>query len=210
MPFLLFTKGSISSLKALVEKNIELASTVTGRDYQVNALEVEIDDECTQVIALRQPAATDLRLVMAVIKTITDLERIGDEAERIARMAIALTEENTPSKHYSGVETMGEQVRRMLRDTLDAFARTDPEAAVTVWREDRKVDAQYESIMRQLMTFMMEDPRSIPSVLDVMWAARSIERIGDRVRNICEYIIYLVKGKDVRHTSLEHMEKEIR
>lgn len=197
------------AIRGLVEGNVELATLVTTRDYQVNAMEVAIDEECTQIIARRQPAASDLRLILAVIKTITDLERIGDEAERIARMAIAFAEAEGPKKHFSGIETLGEQVRRMVHAALDAYARTDPEAAVDIWREDRKVDAQYESLSRQLITYMMEDPRAIPWVLDVMWAARALERIGDRARNICEYVIYFVKGKDVRHTSLEHMEKEV-
>lgn len=198
------------ALRSFVAGDMELATIVTSRDYQVNALEVAIDEECTQVIARRQPAASDLRLVIAVIKTITDLERIGDEAERIARMAIAFSEAEGPKKQFATLETMGDQVRRMIHSALDAYARIDAEAAVDVWREDRKVDSQYESLTRELITYMMEDPRSIPWVLDIMWAARALERIGDRARNICEYVIYFVKGKDVRHTSLDHMQKEVR
>lgn len=198
------------ALRSFVAGDMELATVVTSRDYQVNALEVAIDEECTQVIARRQPAASDLRLVIAVIKTITDLERIGDEAERIARMAIAFSEAEGPKKQFATLETMGDQVRRMIHSALDAYARIDAEAAVDVWREDRKVDSQYESLTRELITYMMEDPRSIPWVLDIMWAARALERIGDRARNICEYVIYFVKGKDVRHTSLDHMQKEVR
>ena len=197
------------AVQALVDADGELSSLVSGRDFEVNAMEVNIDEECTQVIARRQPAASDLRLIMAVIKTITDLERIGDEAERIGRMGVKLAEVDGTRSHFRGIESLGEHVQIMLHGALDAFARTDPESAVEVWRQDRKIDSQYESLLRQLITYMMEDPRSIPWVLDVIWSARALERIGDRARNICEYVIYFVKGKDLRHTSLEQMEKEV-
>lgn len=191
------------SVISLSEMNVTLAETVVTNDYKVNALEVSIDEECTQILARRQPAASDLRLVIAVIKTITDLERIGDEAERVARMAIHFAEHKGHEKLLSGIVHLGEQVIDMLHGALDAFARMDTEAAVTVAKSDSKADREYEGILRELMTFMMEDPRSIPHILDVMWSARALERIGDRACNICEYVIYLVNGKDVRHTSLE-------
>ena len=191
------------ALKALIERDKELGELVLGRDYQVNEMEVSIDDECTQIIARRQPTASDLRLVMAVIKTITDLERIGDEAERFAGMLLKHADEPAATSHFGSIESMGEQVRQMLNGALDAFARMDVDSATAVWQQDKKIDAVYESIMRALITYMMEDPRSIPWVLDVMWAARALERIGDRSSNICEYVIYLVMGKDVRHTRLE-------
>jgi len=199
-----------NAIKALAENDVGTAEQVITQDYQVNALEVAIDEECLKVLARRQPAASDLRLVVAVIKTITDLERIGDQAERVGRMAIHLSEVERPKSQYSELKHLGDQVREMLRGALDAFARMDAEAAVDVARQDLNVDREYEGIMRQMITHMMEDPRNVKRTLDVIWSARALERIGDHARNICEYVIYFVKGKDVRHTSLEKMEDEIR
>ncbi len=197
------------AIRALVKGDIALGEAVVMDDTKVNSLEVAIDEECNQIIARRQPAASDLRLVVAVIKTITDLERIGDEAERIARMAVRLAAEERPKNNYAEIQSLGSQVRQMLHDALDAFARLDVESALRVAREDRRIDEQYEAIMRQMITFMMEDPRTISRTLNVIWAARALERIGDHAINICEYLIYLVRGKDVRHTSLEQVEREI-
>ena len=197
------------AITALVNADTGLAEAVVTDDYKVNRMEVAIDEECSQIIARRQPAASDLRLVVAVIKTITDMERIGDEAEKIARMAVRLAAEERPKNNYMEIQALGNHVRQMVHDALDAFARLDVEAAVRVAREDEQVDREYDGIMRQMITYMMEDPRSISRTLNVVWAARALERIGDHACNICEYIIYLVKGKDVRHTSLEQIEKEI-
>lgn len=191
------------TLTALEKLDGSLAEKVVENDHQVNAMEVAIDEECNLVLARRQPAASDLRLVVAVIKTITDLERIGDEAERIAKMVSSLVEGDGTSRLFTQIHSLGQHVRSMLRGSLDAFAHLDTEKAVAVWNEDRLVDREYESLMRELMTYMMEDPRSIPSVFKAIFAARAIERIGDRSSNICEYVIYLVKGKDVRHTKLD-------
>lgn len=197
------------ALSALVKADTDLGEAVIMDDTKVNQLDVTIDEECQHIIARRQPAASDLRLVMAVIKTITDLERIGDEAEKIARMAVRLANEERPKNNYAELQTLGNHVRTMVHDALDAFARMDAQGALETAREDRQIDQKYESIMRQMITFMMEDPRTITRALDVIWAARALERIGDHARNICEYIIYLVKGKDVRHTSLDRVETEI-
>lgn len=197
------------AITSLADGDTKLADVVIENDIQVNRAEVAIDEECTHIIARRQPAASDLRLMIAVIKTITDLERIGDQAERIARMGLRLAEKERPKNQYSEIRHLGELVAKMVHDALDAFARMDAEAAVEVARQDLKVDQEYDGVMRQALTFMMEDPRAITRMLDVMWTARAIERIGDHAKNICEYIIYLVKGKDVRHTGIEKMEKEV-
>lgn len=198
------------AVKSLLANDVNLAEEVIANDYKVNSMEVEIDEKCNQILARRQPAARDLRLVLAVIKMITDLERIGDEARRIARLALDLTTRYPKKNQLSELEQLAVQARSMLHDALDAFARMDVNLALRIVEEDRLVDREYESILRQQITYMMEDPRSIPIALDVMWSARSLERIGDRSCNICEYLIFYVKGKDVRHISLEQLEKQVK
>lgn len=199
------------SLEALEKLDPDLSAVVIEKDQYVNGFEVAIDEECTKILAKRQPAAGDLRLVVAIIKTITDLERVGDEAEKIARMAqhIAASMEGArPSKsQFGAVVHLGNHVKVMINEALDAFARMDVDVALKVAQKEAKADEEYNAITRQLITYMMEDPRSISSSLDVMWSARALERIGDHARNICEYVIYLVEGKDVRHISLEKMQE---
>ena len=196
------------AIDALNKGETELAEQVVANDYKVNAFDVDIDELCTKIIALRQPTASDLRLVMTVIKSTADLERIGDEAKRIARMAIRTSQSEPGRNLYLRIEHLGAQVSQMLHQTLDAFARMDLDEAIEVAHEDVRIDREYESIMRQSMTYMMEDPRSIPLLMDIIWSARALERIGDRCCNISEYIIYFVKGKDVRYTSLDQIRKE--
>ncbi|NCO72552.1 MULTISPECIES: phosphate signaling complex protein PhoU [Shewanella] len=196
------------ALDALASLDSELAQQVIEGDHKVNGMEVAIDEECTRIIAKRQPAASDLRLILAISKTITDLERIGDACVRIAKAAVE-KRANSQQPLLVSIENMGRHATRMLHSTLDALARMDADQAFELHKEDAKIDKEYEGIIRQLMTHMMEDPRSIPGVLDVLWAARAVERVGDRCKNICEYVIYYVKGKDVRHISYEEMEKEV-
>lgn len=194
------------AVRALCEGDRELADAVISADYEVNAMEVDIDEECSRILALRAPTALDLRLVIAVIKTITDLERIGDEAERVARMTLEADTSQIDQMTLGELAHMGEMVRNMLEQALDAFARNDPRTALATSRLDADVDRKYQALTRQLITFMAQDARNIPACLSALWAARALERIGDRSCNICEYIIYLVGGKDVRHTSPEKME----
>ncbi|MFQ6371478.1 phosphate signaling complex protein PhoU [Shewanella sp. YIC-542] len=195
------------SLDALGSLDMELAQEVIDGDHRVNGMEVDIDEECTRIIAKRQPTASDLRLVIAISKTIADLERIGDACVRIAKAALEKRNNNQQPLLVS-IESMGRHATRLLHATLDALARMDAESAIELHKEDAKLDKEYEGIIRQLMTYMMEDPRSIPGILDVLWAARAVERVGDRCKNICEYVIYYVKGRDVRHVSYEEMEKD--
>lgn len=190
------------AIAAIVSGDSELGLQVANDDYKVNNFEVSIDEECSRILATRAPAAGDLRLIVAIIKTITDLERIGDEAEKIGFLASRLAAMDRPTDSYRELKNLGNHVSHMLRDTMNAFARLDVSEALEVVREDEHVDEEYESIQRQCITFMMEDPRSIKRVMNVTWAARSLERIGDHAKNICEYVIYMVQGKDVRHTDI--------
>jgi len=199
----------VRGLTALTEGDSLLGRAVALDDNKVNGMEVSIDEECWRILATRAPAAGDLRMIVATIKTITDLERIGDECEKIGQIAARLAGLEHPPDRYREVRQLGGTVQTMVRDTLDAFARLDAEAAFKACREDRAVDQQYESIQRQCIELMTADPRAIRRALEVMWVVRSLERIGDHAKNICEYVIYMVHGKDVRHTSLDSAEREL-
>ncbi|MEI8119081.1 MAG: phosphate signaling complex protein PhoU [Methylophilaceae bacterium] len=199
----------VQALEALVKLDTNLAKEVMVNDKRVNTLEIEIDEDCSHIIARRQPAAGDLRMVMMMVKTITDLERIGDEATKIARTAQKIYDEDRMYKpRFNEIKSMVALVRDMLRTALDGFARLDVSKTVEVAKQDELVDEQFRAAMRQLITFMLEDPRTISMSLEVLFVAKAIERIGDHAKNIAEYVVYMVKGIDVRHSSLEDIERE--
>jgi phosphate transport system protein len=191
------------AVRALTEDDNQLADETIREDHAVNALEVAADEKAVSLLARRTPAARDLRFVMTAIKTITDLERMGDEAEKIARMAKQLSG-RPPLKRYLAIPTMCDTVRNQTRQALDCLASMDAERSRQVHAEDAKVDEMFEGIFRELLTYMMEDPRNISSTIDILFVAKALERIGDHSKNIAEYVIYLVHGKDVRHTDVNH------
>ena len=197
-----------NGLTALLEGDGDLGAVVAQNDFEVNALEVEIDEECTQVLARRQPAASDLRLIVTVIKVITDLERIGDEAEKLGRFAVDLANAEDSSTYRKDLRHLGELVRSMLGDALDAFARLDVDAAIRVAARDEDINREYGTLERLLATHLVEDPRQVSKLFKVTWCARALERIGDHSVNICEYVVYLVKGRDIRHTSFDKIRSE--
>jgi phosphate transport system protein len=199
----------LNGIKALYAGDSKLGDEVARLDHKVNAMEVAIDEDCSRILATRNPTASDLRLIVAVIKTITDPERIGDEAEKLGHIASRLASLERPTDRYREIRHIGDLASDMVHGALDAFARMDTDAALKVARQDRTVDEEYDALQRQCITFMMEDPRSIRRALDVMWVGRALERIGDHAKNICEYVIYLVLGKDIRHLSLEDVEQQL-
>ena len=200
-----------SAVESLLSGDVALMTRVIEDDHRVNAMEVKIDEACSHVIARRQPTAGDLRLIMTVVKTITDLERIGDEAEKIARMAKLLSQKHGLAlPRYHEISHAAEIAVDMLRKSLDAFARLDVAMAAQVVRQDDQVDEEFRAIMRYLITFMMEDPRTISTSLEILFVAKAIERIGDHAKNMSEYVIYMVKGRDVRHVTVDEIEREVR
>ncbi len=198
-----------SAIVGYLDHDTDRIEQVIADDAKVNDLEVAIDDDLRHVIVRRQPAASDLRLIMAVSKTVTDLERIGDEAAKIARMAREIgTAARGTRARLAAVNHVSEIAIGMLRKSLDAFARLDAVAAARIIGEDAAIDEEFHSILRQLITFMMEDPRTISTSINIVWVAKAIERIGDHAKNIAEQVIYIVKGRDVRHTPLAEVERE--
>lgn len=188
------------ALSAAVHLDEAMAQQVIDSDHLINQIELKIDEDCTRIIAKRQPTAGDLRLMLVIMKAIADLERIGDEAVRIAKVAHDALNNKQQNALLHHLNHLGESVQGMLQQTLNVFARIDDQEARHVYSLDKPIDREYETLIRLLITYMMEDPRSIPKVMSVIWAVRSLERIGDRCQNICEYVVYLVQGEDVRHS----------
>ena len=190
------------AINALVNVDSELAQRVRRDDREIDSLEIAIDAQCSRILARRQPAASDLRLILAIIKTIRDLERIGDESSKIAKMAIRLSNDGDLPKGGSEVSHIGEQVCNMVHNALDAFARYDAGSAVAVTNEDEGVDELYGSSIRVVIDWMQQEPAKIDRYLNIIWALRALERVGDHAKNISEHILYVVRGKDVRHGGL--------
>ena len=197
-----------TALDALMKLDSGVAESIVRNDAEINQMEMTIDDECATIIARRQPTASDLRLVITIIKVNRDLERIGDEAAKVARQAVQLSEGGMSPSSFVEIRHIGALVGVLLRQSLDAFARLDVTKAIEVVRGDAEVDKEYGSAMRSLVTFMVEDPRNIGAILNEMWALRSLERIGDHACNIAEHVVYLVKGLDVRHGRLSELDEE--
>jgi phosphate transport system protein len=199
----------INAMQALNTFDMEIVEAVVLAEQRLNTMEVEIDEECSNIIARRQPAARDLRLLMAISKTITNLERAGDEAEKIAKRVRRINEDGMGRNvNIAEIKLSGEMAVSILRRALDAFARLDTVAAAQIVRDDKAIDEEFRAFVRKLVTYMMEDPRMISAGLDYLFIAKAVERIGDHAKNIAEFIIYIVKGTDVRHVSREQLERE--
>jgi phosphate transport system protein len=200
----------LAAIDAFGNGDAALIAQVIENERRVNGYEVSIDGACNHIVVKRQPAASDLRLIMGISKIVTDLERIGDEAEKIARMAKAIHEHGGHhAQRFPAVRHAAQIAVRMLRAGLDAFARLDAAAAAEVLKEDTAIDEEFTSVLRQLITYMMEDPRTITPALEIVWVAKAIERIGDHAKNLAEQVIYIVRGTDVRHTAFADVEREL-
>ncbi|MGH1540896.1 MAG: phosphate signaling complex protein PhoU [Arenicella sp.] len=197
-------------LSGIMEDDADQVGQVATEDYKVNQFEIEIDEECTRILARRQPTAGDLRLVVAVSKCIRDLERIGDETERMARMVQHSIEVETPEKYYKGFLAAGESIRKLLHNTLNVFARMDADTSVKLMREGYKIDKEFDAITKRLVDRMKKDPENIPNALDVMWSTRCLEKIGDHCINILENVVYQVKGQDVRHIHVDEIAETVK
>jgi phosphate transport system protein len=200
-----------TALDAFERADLQLAQQAIDADKQVNELEIDVDQMVNYMIARRQPTAGDLRMITGVAKAITDLERIGDEASKIARAVKWLHEKHDQSRlnRIPDIKNSGEAAASMLRRALDAFARMDPQAAATIIKDDLGIDDRFRAVLRQLITFMMEDPRTISASLDCVWVAKAIERIGDHAKNVAEHVIFISQGWDARHQSLEDVERAV-
>ena len=199
------------AVQALGQFNAEAARQVVALEKRVNDMDIELDHEISSIIARRQPTARDLRLLMAVAKAVANLERAGDEAEKMARMVLSIIQSGAPrTLPASELRTAADLAAGQLRKALDAFARLDVVTGVAILREDDLIDKEFDSFVRILITYMMEDPRTISSSLDLLFLAKAIERVGDHAKNIAELIIYIVKGADVRHASIEEIEALIK
>jgi phosphate transport system protein len=196
-----------NAVHCLAHNDMKLAAEVIAREVQINQLELDIDRDCGTTIARRQPTARDLRLLMAVSKSTTNLERAGDEAVRIARLAKQIHNSGLPrGMTFSDLRLEAELAGKLLRQSLDAFARLDTVAAEQILRDDKLIDSEFEGFVRKLITYVMEDPRTITAALDLLFVAKAIERIGDHAKNIAEFVIYIVKGTDIRHSPLAPQE----
>jgi phosphate transport system protein len=199
------------AIDALGSNDVALIDRIIADDHRVNALEVGIDESCTSIIARRQPTAGDLRMVIMIIKTITDLERIGDEAKTIALTARNLSRRRSLTlPRFDKIKYVADLALDMLHQSMEAFAKLDISEVAQIVRKDERVDDEFRAVIRHLVTYMMEDPRTITSALEILFVAKSIERIGDHAKNMAEYVVYMVKGRDVRHITAEEIEREVR
>ena len=192
-----------NAIDAMIFGDRQIAKRVTVDEIAVNRMEVDIDSKCMEVLARRQPTAGDLRFVMMNIKTVNDLERMGDEAGRVARMATRVAEQPGGITTYDDIEAVGSRVLNLFHETLEAFEETDDFRALALIKQDKKVDKKYKNTLKRIIQWMTADPESIPDAVDILWAIRSLERIGDRSCNICQHVIYLARGEDIRHINID-------